>query len=183
MYDFLIQDAPTVARQLIGYEMVVEDEQGIRGGIITETEAYTATDPASHSYKGQTIRNGAMFMSAGTIYIYKIYGIHYCFNLVCGASDGQAVLIRGLSPTIGTEFMRTNRHINKIIKLCNGPAKLVEALGLKPELNKSRLIDSSIKFIAPVNKPEVKVTPRIGITKGVETLWRFQLQHIAANGL
>ncbi len=167
------QDAPTVARQLIGWELVIKDRQGIRAGIITETEAYTANDAASHSFKGQTSRNQAMFLPAGTIYIYRIYGIHHCLNFVCGDSDGQAVLIRGLHPTKGLEFMKAHRRLKHETQLCNGPAKLIEALGISSELNKIHISHSPLTLLKPVIKPTVKVAPRIGISKNVDALWRF----------
>ncbi len=172
----LTADAPDVARQLIGCELLVNDEAGERGGIIIETEAYTKDDPASHSFKGRTARNQAMFMPAGTIYIYKIYGIHYCLNIVCGQLDGQAVLIRALKPTKGIGYMKQHRQLNNEKLLCNGPAKLVQALGINPALDKIHLDDSFIKIIPATDRQQIQTSPRIGITKGTDVLWRFRSQ-------
>lgn len=170
--DFLLS-APLVAKQLIGHELTVYDKHGERGGIIVETEAYTSSDPASHSYGGQTTRNEAMFMSPGTIYVYRIYGIHFCLNIVCGSSDGQAVLIRALKPTKGIAFMQKMRGVNEIAKLTNGPAKLVQALDINAELNMSHLSNSNIILASRTQPYAVKTSPRIGVSKGVDVLWRF----------
>ena len=164
-----------VARDLIGYELLFRDEKGERGGIITETEAYTRNDPASHSYMGQTLRNAAMFMPAGTIYVYKIYGIHYCLNFVCGKSDGQAVLIRALKPTLNIELMKSNRGISNEKHLCDGPAKLVQALGLPADLNQKHIDRCNIILRPPATAPHIRATTRVGISKAIDKPWRFVL--------
>jgi DNA-3-methyladenine glycosylase len=171
----LTAKAPEVAQQLIGCELIVNDEAGLRGGIIIETEAYTLDDPASHSFKGPSLRNQAMFMPAGTIYIYRIYGIHYCLNIVCGKADGQAVLIRALRPTKGITYMKQRRQLNNEAQICNGPAKLVQALGINPALDKTHLTGSIIALTPRVETAIIQASPRIGITRGMATLWRFYI--------
>lgn len=172
--DFSVS-APECAEALLGCTLIVEDSLGVRGGVITETEAYTQDDPASHSYAGMTNRNLAMFMEAGTIYIYQIYGKHYCFNIVCGKKDGQAVLIRALHPTIGIpimEFLRKNKH-----PLSDGPAKLVVALGIEKNLNTQSLDSSTITIIPPnIREGHVMRLKRIGISKAKHKRWRFVLK-------
>lgn len=163
--------APDVARALIGCELLVDDEARERGGIIIETEAYARDDPASHSFRGQTLRNAAMFMPAGTLYMYQIYGLHYCLNIVCGNSDGQAVLIRALRPTKGLAYMEARRGATQ--HLTDGPAKLVQALGLDKTLNTTHLDSSIISLTPPKHEPTILQSSRIGVTKATDVLWRF----------
>src|SRR5690606_15292019 len=82
---FFETDPLTLARALIGVRLLVD---GV-GGIITETECYTPDDPASHSYRGPTKRNAAMFGPRGHAYVYRVMGLHWCFNVVCGTRAGE----------------------------------------------------------------------------------------------
>lgn len=91
-------------------------------------------DPASHAYAGETLRNAAMFQEAGTIYVYFTYGMHYCVNIVTGSKGhGQEVLLRALEPVDGLELMKRRRGIADTEQLTNGPAKLVQAMGITKE--------------------------------------------------
>lgn len=147
---FLARDATIVAPELLNKLLVVCGTVGR----ITEVEAYTSDDPASHSWRGRTDRNSSMFGPAGQWYVYLIYGIHHCLNVVTGADgDGQAVLIR--SAVIAGFEPRTTR----------GPGRLARALGVDRSLDgtPAELLDDGIE---PPRSPVV--TTRVGITKGAD---------------
>lgn len=168
--------APEIAQILIGWRLYNLGTRGLTGGIIIETEAYTADDPASHSYKGMNKRNQSMFMGPGTLYLYRIYGLHTCMNIVTGNHDGQAVLIRALLPTIGYELMRVNRHDASLKRLCEGPANIVRALGIDLGLDGTHIDSSSVILCPPKQSLNAVALPRIGITKAREVLWRFRAE-------
>ena len=164
---FFARPAPDVARDLIGVTLLVD---GV-GGPLVEVEAYDPTDPASHSFNGPTPRNAAMFGPAGHAYVYKIYGIHWCLNFVC--QPGSAVLIRALEPKHGLVQMHERRGGVAERQLCSGPGKLCQALGVTIAQNGLPLDAPPFALIANAEAHEVATGPRIGITKGVETPWRF----------
>jgi DNA-3-methyladenine glycosylase len=169
---FYLRSAPEVARDLIGAYLAVD---GV-GGVIIETEAYEPDDPASHSYRGETARNGAMFRPGGVAYVYRSYGIHWCLNVVTGAEGhGAAVLIRALEPTSGLGMMAARRGVADPRQFASGPGRLTQALGLDRRHDGLKLSDWPFRLeLAPA--PATVVTgPRIGITKGVETPWRFRM--------
>ena len=160
-----------VARRLLGATLLVD---GV-GGVIVETEAYDAGDPASHSFRGPTARNAPMFGPVGRAYVYRIYGLHWCFNVVCDARQpGSAVLVRALEPTHGVDRMRERRGVSNLAALCSGPAKLCEALAVTGALNGAPLDAPPFELRLGEGAPVVS-GPRIGITQGVEAPWRFGL--------
>lgn len=174
MLDQLNRDALEVAPWLLGKELVHDSPEGITSGYIVEVEAYRSDDPASHAYRGQTLRNAAMFKESGTIYVYFTYGMHYCMNIVTGSvNEGQGVLIRALQPLQGVELMKERRTKEDELQLTNGPAKLVQALGVTREHNLTHLNDGAIRLLPGFKPDKIIQTPRIGISQATDLLWRF----------
>jgi DNA-3-methyladenine glycosylase len=164
---FFSREVTTVARELLGAELLFD---GV-GGIITETEAYHPSDPASHSFAGPTPRNASMFLGPGRIYVYRSYGIHWCFNLVCAGA--AAVLIRAIEPTQGLERMAERRGLSDPRDLCSGPGKVGQALNITRAQDGMLLSEPPFSFRAASEAPPVVIGPRIGISKAVEQPWRF----------
>lgn len=159
-------DAVTLARRLIGARL---DLRGC-GGIIIETEAYTAEDPASHSHRGPTPRNASMFGPAGHAYVYRSYGIHLCLNVV--ARPAEAVLIRALAPDSGLALMRTRRTDRT---LCNGPGRLSQALDLRITDDGAPFDGGDMGIGLPQDMAPLVIGPRIGISRAQDLPWRFGL--------
>lgn len=169
---FFDRSVHEVAPALVGATLLVD---GV-GGIITEVEAYHHTDPAAHSYNGQTPRNAVMFGPPGFAYVYRSYGIHWCLNFVCEEEgSASAVLIRALEPTDGIALMRRRRGLTDARALCSGPGKLCEALGVTIKHNGLPLDKSPFELRTRVGEPLIATGPRIGITKAVEHPWRYGL--------
>lgn len=170
-----LSHAITAAPALLGWLLVHDSPEGRTAGYIAETEAYTMEDPASHAYGGPRQRNAAMFETAGTVYVYFTYGMHYCVNIVTGQKGhGQGVLIRALEPVQGLELMKRRRGLSDERQLCNGPAKLVQAMGISKEHGGTRLGDS-LRLEPGISPQQVIQTTRVGISKAVDQPWRFYI--------
>src|SRR5204863_4345175 len=124
---FFARPSTIVGPDLLGRVLtrVLPSGETLRARIV-ETEAYERDDPASHAFRGRTARNAVMFGPAGHLYVYFTYGMHHCMNIVTGlAGDGQAVLLRGVSPMTGIEAMVARR--GRSHHLADGPGKLCQA--------------------------------------------------------
>ncbi|MBB4009889.1 DNA-3-methyladenine glycosylase [Allorhizobium taibaishanense] len=163
------RSAVDIAEELIGVGLYLD---GV-GGVIVETEAYEPDDPASHSFRGPTQRNSAMFGPAGHVYVYRSYGIHWCLNIVC--RSGSAVLIRALAPTRGLERMQARRGAVDARLLCSGPGRLAQALGVDLSHNGLAVNVPPFELTSASGLQSIVSGPRIGITKAVDQPWRFGL--------
>ncbi|MBL1178590.1 DNA-3-methyladenine glycosylase [Pantanalinema sp. GBBB05] len=188
---WLSRPATQVAPDLIGCVLVrYLPEGGIARGLIVETEAYEPNDPACHAYRRCTSRNAVMFGAAGACYVYLIYGIYHCLNIVTDL-DGipSAVLIRALHleslpPWIPPQPKATLR------RLAAGPGKLCLALRIDRSLNATLLQPGyplwleprSEQFQQQLNAGEVSLTQttRIGLTQGIDLPWRWYLTNCPA---
>ena len=167
-----------VAPDLLGATLFVENEGRKCSGRIVEVEAYLGPDdPASHAAGGPTPRSRIMFGPPGRAYVYFIYGMHHCLNFVT-EKEGRAgaVLIRALEPLDGREIMRKRRGGVPDGRLCDGPGKLCQALGIGREWNGMPL-DGTGALRLYLEKTAEKVhferTPRIGISKAAARPYRF----------
>lgn len=180
--------ATDVARSLLGTVVVRDDGAGLRVGRIVETEAYGGPeDRASHARAGRTTRTSIMFGPPGRAYVYLVYGLHHCLNVVCGP-DGEAaaVLVRAIWPMAGIERMRRARGAaGSVASVGAGPARLCEALGIDRSLDGLDLLsDDRLRLAEPgtgqarLGPGEQVVTgPRVGVSyAGPEWAmkpWRF----------
>lgn len=165
---FFSDSTDVVAQKLLGMFVIRVIDGNTIVGRIVETESYTYNDPASHCYQKRTERNKVLFGSVGHAYVYKIYGIHYGFNVVAHSPADVAggVLIRALEPVFGISAEM----------LTNGPGKLTKALRIDTRFYGHNLHKESELFIARPEEyilPEVQATPRIGISKAQEEMRRF----------
>lgn len=177
--DFFSQPTEVVAEKLIGKVLYYQNDDVIFSGRITETEAYLhQNDFACHAANGKTDRNSPMFAKPGTIYVYKIYGIHYCLNFsTLKEGLGCAVLLRAIKPILGVDKMLQNRQqFNSNVgfkDLCNGPGKLCQSLGIDLDLNMKSVFEEKIWIEDNAYNPEIIRTKRIGINKSKDLLLRF----------
>lgn len=161
-----------LAPRLIGVTLLVD---GV-GGVIVETEAYEADDPASHSFIGERPRNRAMFGPPLSAYVYRSYGVHWCFNIVTGPpGHGAAVLVRAIEPTAGLAVMTERRRTAAPRLFCSGPGRLTEALGITLALDGRPLAAPPFALLDREGTPDLVAGPRIGITKAADRPWRFGL--------
>ena len=172
-----------VAQALLGTCLVHDSSDGIVAGRIVETEAYLCQDDAAcHAARGKTARNAVMFGPPGYAYVYFVYGMHYCFNVVTAKEGiGEAVLIRALEPLEGLPIMEQRRKTTVLKNLCNGPGKLVQALGITREHNGFALTKKPLTLhprdsFGGSEAIEIEVSKRIGITVAADLPLRFSVK-------
>jgi DNA-3-methyladenine glycosylase len=169
---FYVRGAEAVARDLLGAVIV----HGECAGRIVETEAYLGVDDlAAHSARGITPRTQVIFGEPGHAYVYLIYGIYECLNLVCEpAGSAGCVLIRALEPLAGVERMRERRGKDRLLDLMSGPGKLTQAMGITRAHNGADVTRGALT-VHRGNGPSfnVRVTPRIGIRHCADWPLRF----------
>lgn len=176
---FYERSPEVVARELLGKVLV----HGPTAGIITETEAYLGTgDLAAHSARGITPRTQVIFGPAGHAYVYFIYGMYECLNLVC-EPEGRAgcVLLRALEPAAGIDRMRARRPgARRIEDLASGPGKLTLAMAITRAQNGADVTHGALVVREPLERRhvDIMVTPRIGITKDADLPLRFVLRGV-----
>lgn len=185
--DWLARPCLEVAPDLIGCYLVRRQANGqmIRG-MIVETEAYTAEDPACHGYRQRTLRNSAMFGAPGTIYVYLIYGMYHCLNISSDRADfASAVLIRALQLESRPAHLQSR---DKLHRIAAGPGKLCRALQIDLHLNGQRLDANgalwlehrTADFAEQLNNDSLVQTTRIGLSVGTELPWRWYLANCPA---
>ncbi len=171
---FYARPAVQVSRDLLGKVLV----HGPAAGIIVETEAYLGgEDLAAHSARGVTNRTRVIFGPPGHAYVYLIYGMYECLNLVA-EREGQpgCVLIRALEPVAGVDVMKARRGAEgRLHQLANGPGKLTLAMGITRRQNGADVTRGSlvVRLPASASEIEIEVTPRIGITQSADLPLRF----------
>ncbi|MDD3150791.1 MAG: DNA-3-methyladenine glycosylase [Candidatus Gastranaerophilales bacterium] len=167
--DFYTEDTLKVAKNLLGCTLHRKIGNKILSGIIVETEAYKQNDPACHAYRGKTPRAATLFKSPGLSYVYFVYGMYHCVNVVTEPEEtAGAVLIRALEP-LG-ELSNTN-----------GPAKLCREMNISRELNEVDMtcLKSPLWIEKGNNIPNhsITTTTRIGIKQAAEFPWRFYIKN------
>jgi DNA-3-methyladenine glycosylase len=176
-------DAPAdavaeTAKALLGWEL---SANGVTVRL-TEVEAYSGLglDPASHAHRGMTNRNEVMFGPAGYLYVYQIYGMHRCLNVVCGpAGEAAAVLLRAGEVIGGIEVARARRPSARADHdLAAGPAKLTQVLALDDSAYGTSVVDGTGPLtVSPPSEPVraqlIEAGPRVGVTSAPDLMWRF----------
>ncbi|HET6529796.1 MAG TPA: DNA-3-methyladenine glycosylase [Actinoplanes sp.] len=172
------EDVAESARTLLGWRLTA-------GGVtvrLTEVEAYSGlgADPASHAHRGITDRNRVMFGPPGRLYVYQIYGMHFCANVVCGpAGVASAVLLRAGQVVDGLQIARVRRPVRRERDLASGPAKLMQVLALGRAANGTSVVDGTgPALLIPPDRETgaVESGPRVGVTSAHEVPWRFWIK-------
>jgi DNA-3-methyladenine glycosylase len=177
-------DTAELARFLIG-KMLVRTlaesvaAEGVAGGRIVETEAYSIGDAAGHAYRGITPRNQALFLERGHAYVYLAYGTSFMLNVSSEASGvGAGVLIRAIEPTDGIGIMARNRGTERLRDLARGPGRLCGALGIDRRLDGIDLCKMGPLWLGSDGQApeEIGQSTRIGITRAAESPLRFYVR-------
>lgn len=176
--------AAEAAPLLLGKLLIHDSPEGRTAGMIVETEAYCGPeDDAAHSFRGRrTARTEAMFASPGHAYVFRLYGMHRCFNVVTSpAGRPHAVLIRALEPVEGLALMARRRGSDDPLLLCSGPGRLCQAMGIGMEHYGQDLFSGSLRLAEyrDFSPEEIAVSPRVNVDYAPEyrdRLWRFFLK-------
>jgi len=181
-FDRDVLSGPVLAagRALLGAVLEVDSPQGTVAVQLSEVEAYAGpVDPASHAYRGRTARNAVMFGPAGFLYVYFVYGMHWCCNVVCGPDgEASAVLLRAGRVVAGEEVARARRPAARSdVELARGPARLAGALGITGSDTGADLLDpaSPLRLRRGTAVPDdaVRSGPRVGVAAAAEVPWRL----------
>ena len=180
---FWRRKTPDIARRLIGSLLRVRDSKGVVSVRIVETEAYLSQgDPASHSYRGQTKRNAAMFGPPGHAYVYFCYGAHTMLNFTTGPGGiGEAVLIRAAEPVTGLARIARRRGLSAADRreggfprrLMGGPGRVTRALGVRLSDNHATLGRGRFSLRTASRNARIVRTTRVGLTRGAAMRLRF----------
>jgi DNA-3-methyladenine glycosylase len=170
-----------LARKLLGCQLVSKVRGARVSGVIVEVEAYLgADDPACHAARGMTQRNAVMFKEAGHCYVYLIYGMYHCVNVVSDPGGvGSGVLIRAVAPSEGIEVMKRRRGGADYYDLTRGPGRVCQAFAISSSLCGEHFATSDRIWIEPYTEypdSEVGVSGRIGISTGVDLPLRFFIE-------
>lgn len=180
--NFFEGDTLALAKRLLGCTLWHHTPEGLTAGRIVETEAYCGeTDAAAHSYKRRAPdgRTSVMYGHGGFAYVYLIYGMHSCMNVVCApAGTPHAILIRALEPVEGIELMQQRRGRSKLTELCSGPGKLCAAMGIDRSCYGLDLLGDKLylSLDEPLDDDGIMSTARIGVDYAGEAAlypWRF----------
>lgn len=185
--EFFRRPALEVARDIIGKGLVRASPEGTVSGMIVEAEAYAGVgDPASHSYRGRrTARNEVLWGPPGHAYIYAIYGIYLCLNIVCSVEgDPQGVFVRAVRPMEGIDLMARRRGLDarderSRTRLCNGPSKLCIAFAIDRSLNGTDVCGDVLYLVDGEPEGRVIAAPRVGVAYAGEAAmwpWRFLVE-------
>lgn len=179
--EFYLRDVNTVAPALLGKRLIHRTPEGVTSGVIVEVEAYNgANDKGAHAYPNKlTERTRIQFGLGGYAYVYAIYGLHCCFNVVTNdPGKPEVVLIRALEPVDGVPLMQRRRGAKQITALCSGPGKLCQAMGITKAQFGLDLCGPELYIAEDRHIPEeqIMVSPRVHIEYAQECrhyLWRY----------
>ena len=169
-------DTVALARHLVGKFVVHDLAAGRISGRIVETEAYPIGDPAAHSYRGETARNGSMFLARGHAYVYFVYGSSFMLNVSSEVRGvGGGVLLRALEPIEGIDLMRRLRGTDRLLDLTRGPGRLAQALGIDLRQDGLDLCAPGPLRLATDSAANGRLgrSARIGLTRAADRVLRF----------
>jgi DNA-3-methyladenine glycosylase len=169
-------DTIALARYLVGKFVVHDLSAGRVSGRIVETEAYPIGDPAAHSYRGETPRNGSMFLDRGHAYVYLVYGSSYMLNVSSEVRGvGGGVLLRALEPLEGIDLMSRLRGTDRLLDLTRGPGRLAQALGIDRRQDGLDLCAPGALRLATGSGANGRLgrSVRIGLTRAADRVLRF----------